>query len=81
MRVPYSVFKRVRTEVVRAYTRSVEGETHVPGSSANLSQLTNNSIPFGPGDVWSERRRGTESSDRDLCRGVASGLEGPNKFK
>jgi hypothetical protein len=37
MRVPYSVFKGAQTEVVKVYATTVELETHVPGSGANLA--------------------------------------------
>lgn len=72
MRVPYSVFKGTRAAVVKMYARSVERATHVPGSSPSLPEITNNSVPFGPGSVWSERRRGTQSGHGDLCIGMES---------
>ena len=37
MRVPYSVFKGGQTKAVKVYARSVERETHVSRSSANLA--------------------------------------------
>lgn len=72
MRVPYSVFKGTQVAVIKVYARSVKRATHVPGSSPSLPEVTNNPVPFGPGSVRSERRRGTQSSHGDLCRGMGS---------
>lgn len=72
MRVPHSVFKGARAVVVKTYARGVERATHIPGSSPSLPEITNDPVPFGPGGVWSERRRGAQSSHGDLCTGMGS---------
>ena len=72
MRVPYSVFEGARAVVVKTCARSVEQATHIPRSSPSLPEITNDPVPFGPSSVWSEGRRGAQSSHGDLCTEMES---------
>jgi hypothetical protein len=73
MRVPYSVFKGTRAGGVKVYARRVKRATHFPGSGPSLPEVTNDPVPFGPGSVRSERRRGTQSGHGNLGEGMGWG--------